>query len=158
MVDDTAKLRRIQCGVEDRLSDLAASGELRGLAGEGAPLEDDGGPSDTWAARRILKNASARPAWAELRTDIDGRVARIRTRLVAHHQWLIDRTRLLAELPAERIVDAAHATAARDVRVRAELEHELSEVNALIRRYDLMVAPAMQLPLMTLARLEAART
>ena len=156
-MDDSAKLRRIRRGVEDRLSELAASGELRGLHGEGAPLHDDGGPPDTWAARRILRNANAKPVWAELRGEIDARVARMRSRLGAHHQWLADRTRFLAELPAERIVEAAHATAARDARVRAELERELSEINALIRRYDLMVAPAMQLPLVTLARLEAAQ-
>ena len=118
---------------------------------------DDGGPAETWAARHILKNAGATPAWVDLRREIDERVARIRRRVIAHHEWLRDRTRYLAELPAERIVDAVHATAARDARVRAELERDLSELNALIRRYDLIVTPAMQLPLVTRERLEAAR-
>ena len=154
MDEKSSTLGRIQKGVEDRLSELASSGELRGLPGEGAPLADEGGPDETWAARRVMKNANATPAWTDIRRDIDTRVSRLRRRLAAHHEWLRDRTRLLAELPAERIVDTAHATTARDARVRAEVERELSEVNALIRRYDLIVTPALQLPLVTLGRLE----
>ena len=150
----TPKLRRIEGGVEERLRQLAESGELRGLQGEGAPLPaDEGGPDDTWAARHIQKNADAVPEWVELRKDIDQRVARIRRRYAAHREWLHDRTRYLTELSAERIVEASRATAQRDVRVREELERAVSEVNALIRRYDLLVIPTLQLPLVTLERL-----
>jgi hypothetical protein len=116
---------------------------------------DDDGPADTWAARHIMRNAGAVPEWVDLRKGIDEHIALLRRRCAAHHQWLHDRTRLLGELPADRIVDAVKATEARDARVRAEIEAELSEVNALIRRYDLLVVPSMQLPLVTLERLQA---
>jgi hypothetical protein len=131
------------------------------MADEGSPKPrridtDDDGPADTWAARHIMRNAGAVPEWVDLRKDIDERVALLRRRSAAHHQWLHDRTRLLAELPADRIVDAVKATEARDARVRVEIAAALSEVNALIRRYDLLVVPALQLPLITLERLHAA--
>ena len=154
MDDRPPKLRRIERDVERRLRELGESGELRGLPGAGAPLpEDDGGPEETWAARHILRTSNTAPEWAELRREIDDRVARLRRRIAAHREWLHDRTRLLAELPADRIVDAANATATRDVRVHGELAASVSEVNALIRRYDLLVVPALQLPLITLERL-----
>ena len=150
----SAKLRRIEEDTARRISHLADSGELRGLPGEGAPLrDDDRGTDDGWAARRVMRQADAVPAWVDLRKEIDGRRARIKRRLAAHHEWIRDRTRFLAELPADRIVDASHATAARDQKVRAELETAVGELNALIRRYDLLVIPALQLPLATLERI-----
>jgi hypothetical protein len=157
MQDDAdQRLRRLERDVERKIRGLAADGELQGLPGEGAPLpEGDAGPDDTWAARHLLRTASAAPVWVELRKEIDERAARLRRRLAAHREWLHDRTRLLAELPADRIVDAVRATEARDVRIRAEIDGALSELNALIRRYDLLVVPALQLPLVTLERLQA---
>ena len=150
----SSKLRRVEQSVEERIADLERSGELRGLPGEGQPLPaDDAGAPDSWAARRVVKNAGAVPEWADLRKEIDARASRIRIRLRAHREWLHDRTRLLAELPAERILATAHATTARDLRVRSELDTAISEVNALVRRYDLIVPVAMQLPLYTLERL-----
>lgn len=137
--------------VEEQLRQLGDAGELRG---DGTPLPpDEGGPADTWAARHIVRNANVTPAWAELRRDIDERVSRLRRRVVAHREWLHDRTRLLSEVPADRIVATARATAERDRRVREEIEATLREVNALIRRYDLLVIPAMQIPLVTAERL-----
>jgi hypothetical protein len=119
------------------------------------PVDPDAdAPPETWAARHIMRNAGAVPEWVDLRKDIDERVALLRRRNAAHHQWLHDRTRLLAELPADRILEAVKATEARDGRVRAEISAALSEVNALIRRYDLLVVPALQLPLVTLERLQ----
>jgi Asp-tRNA(Asn)/Glu-tRNA(Gln) amidotransferase A subunit family amidase len=155
-VDDrrSARLRRIEEGVERSIRELAESGELRGLPGEGKPLPDDDPRSDAgWAARHVVKQAKVVPAWAELRREIDERRARIKRRLIAHREWLHDRTRFIGELPADRILEATHATATRDLKVRAELEQAVSELNALIRRYDLLVVPAMQLPLVTLERL-----
>ena len=150
----SAKLRKIEEDVARRLSHLADSGELRGLPGEGAPLrDDDRGTDDGWAARHVMRRAEAVPAWVELRKEIDASRARIKRRLAAHHEWMHDRTRFLAELPADRIVDAAHATAARDQKVRAELESAVGELNALIRRFDLLVVPALQTPLVTLERI-----
>lgn len=140
--------------VEQHIRKLDHAGELRDLPGQGAPLRDDDPGSDAgWAARHVMRQANAVPAWIDLRKDIDERRARITRRLVAHREWLRDRTRLLAELPADRIVESAHATAARDLKVRAELEDAVSELNALIRRFDLLVVPAFQLPLVTLERL-----
>ncbi len=140
--------------VEARIRELAESGALRGLPGEGAPLPDDlAGPPETWAARHLLRNANAAPEWAALRVEIDERTARLRRRVAAHRVWLHDRTRYLALIPAERVVEASRATAARDARVRRELADAVRELNALVRRYDLMAIPAMQLPLVTLERL-----
>ena len=150
----SAKLRKIEEGVESSIRDLVEKGELRGLPGEGKPLPDDDPRTDAgWAARHVVKQAKAVPEWAVLRRDIDESRARIRRRLIAHREWLHDRTRFIGELPADRILEATHATATRDLKVRAELEHAVSELNALIRRYDLLVVPAMQLPLVTLERL-----
>ncbi len=151
----TPKLQRIERDVERQIRELHEAGVLRGLPGEGAPLRaDDDGPQETWAARHVMRNANAAPEWIALRAEIDDRTAQLRRRIAAHHEWLHDRTRLLAELPAERILDAVNATEARDARVRAEIDGALSELNAQIRRYDLMVVPALQLPLVTLERLQ----
>ena len=150
----SAKQRKIENAIERRIRQLAENGELRGLPGEGLPLrDDDQGTDDGWAARHVMRQAEAVPAWVDLRKEIDTRRARIKQRLAAHHEWMHDRTRLLAQLPAERIVDASHATAARDQSVRGELERAVGELNALIRRYDLLVVPALQIPLVTLERI-----
>lgn len=156
MSDDprTPGLKRIERGVEQRLRELAEQGELHGLPGEGAPLApDEGGPDDTWAARHVMRTASAVPEWVDLRKDIDERTALLRRRVAAHHEWLRDRARYLSEIPAERILEVSHATAARDTHVRAQLAAAVGELNALIRRYDLLVIPSLQLPLVTLDRL-----
>lgn len=156
VVDDprSPRFRTIEEGVERRIDHLVESGELRGLPGEGAPLrEDDPRTDDGWAARHVMRQAAAVPAWVDLRKDIEARRAWIKRRFAAHRDWLHDRTRFLTELPADRIVEASRATAARDQRVRAELEIAIGELNALIRRYDLLVVPALQLPLVTLERI-----
>jgi hypothetical protein len=151
----TPKLRRIEGEVEREIRELDEAGGLRGLSGEGAPLrDDDPGPDDTWAARHVMRTANAAPEWVALRQAIDEGTARLRRRITAHREWLHDRTLLLSELPADRILDAVKATEARDARVRAEIDAALSEVNALIRHYDLLVVPALQLPLVTLGRLQ----
>jgi hypothetical protein len=156
-VDDrSAKLRKIERDVEQRIRHMQREGELRGLPGEGRALPaDDEGPAESWAARRVMRNAGASPEWVDLRKGIDARVAKLRLRFHAHRQWLHDRTRLLAELPADRILEATHATTLRDARVRGELDAAIGEVNALVRRYDLIVPTAMQLPLVTVEMLEA---
>lgn len=150
----TAKPRKIEDRVEQRIRELERKGGLRDLPGQGAPLRDDDPSTDEgWAARHLMRQANAVPEWVDLRREIDERRARIKRRFLAHREWLHDRTRFLGELPADRIVDAAHATATRDQRVRAELESAVGELNALIRRYDLLVVPALQLPLVTLERI-----
>jgi len=151
--EPSEKLRRIERDVDRRWRDIAESDEIKRLPGAGAPLRDTGHSGETWAAKHILENANAAPEWADLRKDIEAREERVRRRAVAHREWLHDRARLLSELPADRIVEYAHATTTRDLRVRAEIESAVGEVNALIRRYDLLVVPAMQLPLLTLERL-----
>lgn len=152
---DGPRLRGAEGKAEERLREIADSGELRGLPGEGVPLPDDAeaGPPEAWAARHLMRSANAAPEWADLRREIDQRSERLRRRIAAHREWLHDRTRYLAEIPGERVVEASHATAERDRRVREEIADALSELNALVRRYDLLVVPAMQLPLVTLERL-----
>jgi hypothetical protein len=151
--EPSPKLTRIERDVERRLREIANAEEIKGLPGAGAPLRDTSHTGETWAAKHILENANAAPEWADLRKDIEAREERLRRRVNAHREWLHDRARLLAELPGDRIIEYAHATTTRDLRVRAEIESAIGEVNALVRRYDLLVVPAMQLPLLTLERL-----
>lgn len=152
----SAKLWKLERESERRLEEIARGAASEDLPGQGRPLADDDPATDRgWAARHVLRQANAVPEWADLRKDIDARVASIGRRLQAHREWLHGRARLLGELPADRIVEAARATGARDLTVRAELETAVGEVNALIRRYDLLVVPAMQLPQVTLERLGA---
>jgi DnaJ-like protein len=151
--EKSAKLERIERDVERRLREVVESVETQKLPGTGAPLRDTSHTGETWAARHILENANAAPEWADLRKDIETRLERIHRRVTAHREWLHDRARLLAEVPADRIVETVHATNTRDLRVRGEIETLVGEVNALIRRYDLLVVPAMQLPLVTMERL-----
>ncbi len=141
--------------VEETLRRLDEAGELRDLPGAGVPLppDPDADAGEEWAARHLLRTASAAPAWVDLRHEIDDRTARLRRRIRAHAVWLDDRRALLRELPADRILEARRATAARDERVRRDLQGQVEELNALIRRYDLQVVPALQLPLVDLDRL-----
>ncbi len=134
--------------VEEALRELERSGGLRDLPGEGRalPADPDAEAGAAWAARHLLRGADAVPAWVELRRVVDERTARLRRRVLAHAAWLADREALLRSLPADRILDARRATERRDERVRLELARGVDELNALIRRYDLHVVPALQLP------------
>jgi hypothetical protein len=150
--DGHAHARRRARETQETLRRLEESGALRGLPGEGAPLppDPDAEAGDAWAARHLMRGANAVPVWVELRREIDDRTARLRRRLRAHGEWLSDREALLRRLPADRIVDARRATLLRDERVRREIGAAVDELNALIRRYDLQVHPALQLPLVDL--------
>ena len=129
-------------------------GELSKLPGEGAPLvDDDPTAGDRWAARHIAKNANVAPEFVELRREIADRRNRLVRRLRAHRQWLEDRSALLRDLPAERILDAARATTDFDVRVEAGLRSAMGEINALIARHNLKVPLALQIPPLSLERL-----
>ena len=78
----SAKLRKLEEDAARRISHLAESGELRSLPGEGAPLhDDDRGTDDGWAARHVMRQAGAVPAWVDLRKEIDAHRARITRRL-----------------------------------------------------------------------------
>jgi len=100
-----------------------------------------------------------RPVWAELRSEIGERRARILTRLRAHLVWVERREALLERLPAERIARESAATRDADKRVRAELAEQVEELNGLVRRHNLMVTVAsLELPLLRAERLlEVAR-
>ena len=131
--------------IEDAIRDALERGELRGLPGEGRPLPDDGLPTDEkWAATHILRGAGAVPEWAELRRQIDAETARVFRRARAHLDWLAGRASALASTPADRIMETTRATTERDRRVRAQIASDLEELNRLIRRYDLLVPPALQ--------------
>jgi hypothetical protein len=148
-VDDgpTPRLRRIERRIEEQLRELAEMGELSKVPGEGAPLvDDDPDAGDRWAARHIAKNANLTPEFVELRREIADRRERLARRLRAHRSWLADRASLLDDLPAERILDAARATEAFDLRVESELRSAVGELNALVERHNLRVPLGLQIP------------
>jgi hypothetical protein len=152
-VDDgpTPRLRRIERRIEDQLRELAEVGELSNVPGEGAPLiDDDPDAGDRWAARHIAKNANLTPEFVELRREIAERRERLMRRLRAHRSWLADRASLLDDLPAERILDTARATADFDLRVESELRSALGELNALVARHNLRVPLGLQISPLTL--------
>jgi hypothetical protein len=150
----TARLRRLERGVEERLRELADMGELKGLPGEGAPLVvDDPQAGDRWAARHVAKNANLTPEFVALRREIADRRDRIARRLRAHRAWLADRAAFLHDLPAERILEAVRATADLDMRVESELRGAVQELNVLVARHNLKVPFALQIPPLSLEHL-----
>jgi hypothetical protein len=147
-VDDgpIQRLRRVERRVDEQLRELAEMGELSKLPGEGAPLpDDDPDAGDRWAARHVAKNANVTPEFVELRREIAERRDRLARRLRAHREWLADRAALLRDLPAERILDTARATADFDKRVDSELRGALGELNALVARHNLKVPLGLQI-------------
>ena len=97
--------------------------------------------------------------WTELRRDITERRLRIVTRLRVHLAWVARRQELLDQLPSERIVSEAAITKQGDDRVRAEIAQAIAELNALVRRHNLVVtATSLHLPTATIeGLLEIAR-
>ena len=150
------RLRRIERGIEERLRELAETGGLSNVPGEGAPLaDDDPDAGDRWAARHIAKNANLTPEFVELRREIADRRDRLVRRLRAHRSWLADRAALLDDLPAEGILGAARATADFDQRVESELRSAVGELNSLIAQHNLKVPLGLQIPPLTLELLRA---
>lgn len=148
------RLRRLERRIDEQLRELAEMGALSGLPGEGAPLvDDDPEAGDRWAARHVAKNANLTPEFVELRREIADRRDRIVRRLRAHRAWLAGRAALLADLPAERILDTARSTIAADARVETELGEALSELNALVARHNLKVPFRLQIPPLSLEHL-----
>ena len=145
------RLRRREDRSDGQLRGLAEMGELSGLPGEGAPLvDDDPHAGDRWAARHIAKNANVTPQFVELRREIADRRDRLVRRLRAHREWLADRARLLHDLPAERILDAARATGDVDARIESELHGDVREINTLVARHNLNVPLLLQIPPLSL--------
>jgi len=152
-VDDgpLERLRRLERRIDEQLRELAEMGELSKLPGEGAPLsDDDPDAGDRWAARHIAKNANATPEFVELRREIAAQRDRLARRLRVHREWLTDRAALLRDLPAERILDTARATADIDAGVESELRGGLAELNALVARHNLKVPLGLQIPPLSL--------
>jgi len=155
-VDDGpgARLRRREHRIDEQLRELAEMGELTKLPGEGAPLvDDDRNAGDRWAARHVAKQANLTPEFVELRREIADRRDRLVRRLRAHREWLDERARLLSDLPAERILDAARATTDFDSRLESELLRATGEINALVARHNLKVPLALQIPPLSLEHL-----
>jgi len=121
--------------------------------------DPDDAAGDAWAARHVVRTSGARPLWAELRRDIMERRLRIVTRLRAHVAWLARRQELVADLPSERILSEVALTKQGDDRTRAEVTQSIAELNALVRRHNLMVtATSLHVPTATLeGLLEIAR-
>lgn len=149
-----ARLRRREHRIDEQLRELAEMGELTKLPGEGAPLvDDDRNAGDRWAARHVAKQANLTPEFVELRREIADRRDRLVRRLRAHREWLDERARLLSDLPAERILDAARATTDFDSRLESELLRATGEINALVARHNLKVPLALQIPPLSLEHL-----
>jgi len=131
------------------------------LPGEGRPLQSDpdDAAGDAWAARHVVRTSGAPPLWAELRRDIMERRLRIVTRLRAHVAWVARRQELLQHLPSEGILSEVALTKQYDDRTRAEVTQAIAELNALVRRHNLMVtATSLHIPTATLeGLLEIAR-
>ena len=110
-MDDIRTPKISETRVEQQLRELRDSGALRGLPGEGAPLpaDPDADAGDAWAARHLSRGSAARPAWADLRQEIQHRTAGLIARLRAHDGWLSARAALLERLPAERIAQIRQA-------------------------------------------------
>jgi len=121
--------------------------------------DPDDAAGDAWAARHVVRTSGARPLWAELRRDIMERRLRIVTRLRAHVAWVARRQELVADLPSERILSEVALTKQGDDRTRAEVTQSIAELNALVRRHNLMVtATSLHVPTATLeGLLEIAR-
>jgi hypothetical protein len=100
-----------------------------------------------------------RPQWTEVRREIAERRTRLVTRLRAHLRWLERREKLVEHLPAERIVAEIRLTKQADARARAEVAGAIAELNALVRRHNLMVtATSLHLRIVTFeSLLETAR-
>lgn len=144
----SAKRRRSERGIEERLARLAESGELSGLPGEGRPFPDRGPDQagERWAAFRLMKNNAVLPDWAQLRRDIEDEVERLERLARSHRRWAERRREHVATLPAEALLDAARATRTRDERFRAEIERAVSELNLRVARFN-AVAPVPSLQL-----------
>lgn len=127
--------------MEARIRELGDAGELTGLPGEGRPLptDPDAEAGEAWAARHVLRTSGAWPLWSDLRRECTERRMRIVTRLRAHLLWLRRRQALLEHLPAERIVTEVALTKEADGRVRAEVAQAIAELNALVKRHNLIV-------------------
>ena len=143
------------------MRELRDAGELSGLPGEGRPLpadpDDDAG--EAWAARHVVRTSGAQPVWAELRRDITERRVRIVTRLRGHLAWVARRQELLERMPSDRILSEVALTKQGDDRVRAEITQAIAELNALVRRHNLVVtATSLHIPTATIeGLLEIAR-
>lgn len=146
--DLPTRLERIEAAVEERIRRMAEGGELSGLPGEGSPLAGAGPDhaGERWATFHVMSNNRVLPGWAQLRRDIEGEVERLTRSCRAHREWLDGRRRALAALPAERIMDAVHATERRDAAVRRELDAALVALNAKVARSNALVpVPSLEL-------------
>ena len=137
----SAKLRRIERGVEERLARMAEAGELSGLPGEGLPFPDRGPDraGERWAAYRLMANNKVLPTWAQLRREIEAETERLARAGRAHREWLRRREEHLGSLPAERILESAKATRERDARVRGELAAAVQALNAKVEKFNSLV-------------------
>jgi hypothetical protein len=140
---------QIEGSVEQQLREMAEAGELSGLPGEGHPFprEDDANAAERWAASRLVRKQRLLPAWLELRREIQTERDRLIRVARAHLRWIRARSDYLRRIPAERILDAARATSARERATMEELAAALQELNRAIARHN-SVVPAAALALM----------
>jgi DnaJ family protein C protein 28 len=108
---------------EERIEAAIQSGEFDALAGRGRPLRletDPLAPADERLARHIMQNAGVKPAWVELADEIQAHLS------AAREDLLRAVSRLSPDHP-----DLENAIKRFDRRV--------AEINALIKRYNLLI-------------------
>ena len=109
--------------VEERIEAAMRAGEFDALAGQGRPLkiEDDPlAPPEERLSRHIMQNAGVKPAWVEMADDI---------------QMLVESAQAALSMAAAQLPSGDPAWA----RAVERFEHQVGEINLLIKRYNLMV-------------------
>ncbi|MGD8604262.1 MAG: DUF1992 domain-containing protein [Anaerolineales bacterium] len=109
--------------VEERIQAAMQSGEFGALSGEGRPIKLDDDPllpPEERLSRHIMENAGVKPAWVELAVEIQKGIEAAQAALA----------QAAAQLP---FGDASWERAVE------RFEHQMGEINLLIKRYNLMV-------------------
>jgi hypothetical protein len=136
--------------IDERLGELAASGELSGLPGEGQPFprEDTDLTGDRWAAFQLMRSNAILPRWVELRREIAAEETRLVRVARAHLAWRGRRAEAVTRLPAEHILSATRATAERERAFHEYVVSALPPLNSAIARHNALV-PSSALHLRT---------
>lgn len=108
---------------EERIEAAIRAGEFDTTEGRGRPIKLDNDPHtppDERLARHVMQNAGVKPAWVELADEIQGRFSAARDDL----------------LGAVKRLSPDHPQFNRAIE---RFDDRVDEINALIRRYNLMV-------------------
>lgn len=112
--------------VEERIQAAIHAGQFDSLEGRGQPIkisDDPLAPPEERLSRHIMQNAGVKPAWVELADEIQKQI----------------------EAAQDSLSRAASQTSIDDpawTRAVQRFEHQVGEINLLIKRYNLMVPNA----------------